>query len=94
MSSWGICNDGHGQNHCGKFEEPQNPDDGLCFPYRVKRDCSAPALPLPACEDEVYTTEYDPDDVTSPFIIVGQLFDQACNLILDQNNVFIGTKIN
>lgn len=92
MSNWGTCNDGSGHNQCGDFPAPQNPDDGRCNIYPVHGTCEAPPLPVPACDKE-YTTDYDPDNVLSPFKIFGQLFDQSCNQILDQNSLSITTPI-
>lgn len=58
----------------------------------MKENCEAPNLPEPACDEE-FTTEYDPDNVESPFTIIANLYDQACELILDQNSAVIITPL-
>ena len=40
---------------CGPEETIQDEDNGQCFPYRTKRTCNAPVLPLPPCNDNNYT---------------------------------------
>ena len=89
----GCSNNSTTRNQCGDFEEPSNPDNGSVAPYRVKQSCGAPDLPEPACDEE-FTTEYDPDNVDSPFKIIADLYDQACNLVLDQNSAAIITPLN
>lgn len=77
---------------CGDWTDPVNPATGNCFPYREKRDCEAPVLPAIVCEDDTYTTEYDPDG--PPFFrITAKLFDSNCLPILDSTGANILTVI-
>lgn len=78
---------------CGTFETPTTPDQGRCFPYREKRDCEAPVLPVPPCADEEYTTVYDPDS-TPPFRVLATLRDENCEIITDENGDPIITTIS
>lgn len=48
---------------CGTFAEPENPDQGQCASYRVKKDCEAPDVPV------LTEMSYDPDD-DPPFTII------------------------
>lgn len=67
---------------CGTFPEPTVPDQGDCHPYRLKKDCEAPTLPVPACDDTEATIEYDPD-ATPPFRVLTRLFDSNCEVVTD-----------
>lgn len=78
---------------CGDFEEPENPDLGQCAPYREKRTCDAPVLPVSECEDDEYTVVFTPT-LVPPFRIIARLFDSNCELILDSNNQPIWTTIS
>jgi len=78
---------------CGSFEEPTNPDQGRCAPYRVKLDCEAPVLPVPVCEDDSYVTIYQPENITHPFAVAARLFDENCELVTDENGDSIVTLI-
>lgn len=79
----GCSNESTTRNQCGTFEEPSNPDAGAVGPYRVKENCEAPTLPVPVCDDDEYSTEYDPDDALKPFRIVARIFDGNCEVITD-----------
>lgn len=91
MSNWWQTNPST-QEVCGDFTDPVNPDLGKCEPYREKRDCEKPALPVIECADDTYTTEYDPDG--PPFFrVIGKLFDSNCLPILDSTGANILTVI-
>ncbi len=36
----------HKEDFCGEFDETGYEEYGQCFPYRVKRDCEAPAVSI------------------------------------------------
>lgn len=79
---------------CGpKDEPPDDPDKGVCFPYRSKRTCNAPVLPEPPCNDNDYYTIYDPSSPTK-FKVVAKLLDSACEPITDSNNNPILTTLS
>jgi hypothetical protein len=77
---------------CGEFETPQNPDTGRCYPKPTKIDCEAPVLPVNQCND---TSAYAIPDPLHPgkFLIIGTLFDEDCNPILDEGGNPILTQI-
>lgn len=89
----GCSSENETRSQCGTFAEPSNRDAGQCSPYRLRMDCEAPALPVITCDDDEYTTDYDPDNVESPFKIFCRLFDQACDLITDQDDDPITTYL-
>ncbi len=69
---------------CGDFNNTTpTPDLGRCFPYRVKRDCGAPDLPVIECNDDTYVVVAQPGNVLYPFIVISTLFDELCDIILD-----------
>lgn len=78
---------------CGDFEEPENPDQGCCHAYRVKRDCERPALPAIGCDDTEYVTEVS-NDPTRPFRVLARIFDEDCEPILDENGEEITAYVN
>lgn len=80
---------------CGEFEIPTVPDLGQCAPYRVKKSCEAPTIPIAPCDDETFYAEYNPDAVSpeKPFHIVAGLYDESCLPILDEDGVQILTNI-
>lgn len=78
---------------CGNFETPVVPDEGQCVPYREKRSCEAPDLPIIQCADDEYVTIFQPEDEDNPFKVSARLFDQNCEVITDQNNLPIETYI-
>ncbi len=71
---------------CGAFPVPTVPDQGQCVPYREKRDCEAPVLPPIECDDDEYTTVFQPENESNPFKVSARLFDQDCEPILDEND--------
>lgn len=70
---------------CGEFETPTTPDQGQCSPRRVKINGEAPVLPVAQCEDDEYTTIYQPENVDHPFSVSARLFDEQCQVITDEN---------
>lgn len=69
---------------CGTWTIPEDPDEGQCVPYREKRTCDAPVLPVIQCEDDEYTTEFQPENEDNPFKVSARLFDENCEPITDQ----------
>lgn len=78
---------------CGDFSLPVVPDEGQCSPYREKRDCEAPVLPVIQCADDQYTTIAQPGDDVNPFKVQARLFDQSCLPVTDQTGNTILTYI-
>jgi hypothetical protein len=78
---------------CGDFEEPEVPDEGRCGPRRVKISCEAPVLPVAQCEDEEYLVIYQPENVDNPFAVSARLFDEDCELVLDEEGNTITTIV-
>lgn len=64
-------------------DEPDVTDAGCCSPAPVRRTCEAPVLPVQQCPDEV--TEMIYDEETESFTLVGQLLDESCEPIQDEN---------
>lgn len=93
MSGCGCSSESTTRNQCGEFSTPSNPDAGAVGPYRQKLDCSAPSLPTPVCDDDEYTTDYDPDDPLRPFRIVSRLFSGSCEVITDGSGTPIMTTL-
>jgi hypothetical protein len=87
------CDNDSTKQVCGTFETPTVPDEGCCYPYRTKRSCEAPLLPVITCDDDEYIVEPS-DNPDKPFNIVARIFDQNCLVILDQNNLAILTIVN
>lgn len=93
MSTLSTC--GQTQNSlavCGTFETAVNPDEGQCSGRRVKKDCERPALPVIQCNDDAYTTIYNPN-ATPKFSVIAKLFDANCLPILDEGGNQILTVI-
>lgn len=74
---------------CGEFPTPTVEDLGACSPYRTKRDCEAPALPVVTCDDTEYRTIYQPENALHPFAVSARLFDENCDPFTDQNGAAI-----
>lgn len=81
---------------CPQLTEPLTPpvleDEGICSPPPVSRSCNSPDLPEPACNNEVYITQYNPSG-TPRFSVVASLKDQSCEDILDESDRTILTVI-
>lgn len=77
---------------CGTFDEAVNPDQGQCASRRVKKDCEAPTLPVIQCDDDTYTTVYDPD-ATPKFSVIAKVFDGNCDPVLDEDGNQILTTV-
>ena len=71
---------------CGDLDtkEPILEDKGQCFPFKEKRTCSAPQLPIPECRDTKAYAVSTPGQ-TPPFYVVSRLFDSLCDPITDQD---------
>ncbi len=79
---------------CGTFDnETATPDEGRCHPYRVKRDCGRPDLPVINCDDDQYEVIPQPDNPDQPFVVSARLFDENCDTITDENGEDITTLI-
>jgi hypothetical protein len=66
---------------CTDFDEYADTQTGCCAPIPVRLTCEAPVLPVPACDEEDPTIEYDPD--TEEFFAVGKLYDSECSALTD-----------
>lgn len=66
-------------------------DAGCCAPAFFRRDCDAPVLPTPACNETGMTTVFDSE--TETFTVLTTLYDQLCSAITDQNGSPITTLI-
>lgn len=66
---------------CGEFSDPDVTDLGQCFPLSTVRDCEAPTLPTPECDEADPVTEYDPE--TESFTVLTILYDSTCSAITD-----------
>lgn len=62
-------------------DEPVLADAGCCSPAAVRRDCEAPTIPTPECDEAAPVTEFDP--VTEQFTVLTTLYDEQCSAILD-----------
>ena len=85
------------QTRCAKCPEiesatPVLSDQGQCSAPPVTRTCNAPDIPEPACNNEVYVTQYNPD-ATPRFSVVASLKAQDCEDILDESDRTILTVI-
>lgn len=69
---------------CGAWEEPEVEDQGQCVPYREKRTCEAPELPVIQCDDDEYTVIPQPENEEFPFKVSARLFDENCEPVTDQ----------
>lgn len=71
------------QKHCCDFTDSDDPDDellrdkGCCGPIPVKRDCLAPVLPVPECDEEDPVITYDPE--TEEFFALSIMYDNQCS---------------
>lgn len=68
---------------CGVWTIPEHPDEGQCVPYREKLDCEVPSLPVIQCDDDEYTTIFQPQN-PNVFKVSARLFDENCETIQDQ----------
>lgn len=72
------------QCRCGDFPEPDVAEVGACMPAATHRTCEAPPAPQAECGEQNFTVEYRPGE-TPPFVVTSILFDQSCEVILDQD---------
>ncbi len=77
----GCCNSPTTRSICGEFDDPDVTDLGQCFPLSTLRDCEAPSLPVPECDEEEPTVNYDPE--TGTFTMTTTLYDSECSAITD-----------
>jgi hypothetical protein len=80
---------------CGEFETATRTDYGQCRPRRLKLDCEDPyqfttvtqnpIVDGTVCEDASITTEIDAS-LTPPYRIIGTIFDEECEAILDESD--------
>lgn len=82
------------QGVCGTFDtDIDNPDQGCCIPYREKRGCASPTLPVIVCDDDQYEVIPNPDDPDHPFKISARIFDEDCDTITDEDGEDILTLV-
>jgi len=56
---------------------------GCCSPLPIRISCEAPVLPVPECDEEEPTIEFNEE--TEEFFILGKLYDQDCSPLLDSS---------
>lgn len=78
---------------CGDVQVPENPNQGQCSTYRQKRDCEAPVVPPPPCNDSDFDVIYDPDSPVR-FRIVAKITGSDCLPILDPSGAPIYGEVN
>jgi len=66
-------------------EDATDPDKGQCFPYREKRSCNVPTVPVAECADTEAYPIFTPGAIP-PFYVVARLFDSLCEPITDQDD--------
>jgi hypothetical protein len=72
-------------------DTPEFEDAGCCTPLPIRRDCAAPVLPTPECDEEDPEVVYDPE--TEGFVVLSVLYDENCSPILDQDDDEILTQM-
>lgn len=88
-----CCTDQSVGRVCGDFETATNPDAGCCHTKARFISCEAPDLPGPECNDINAYIEYHPGEIPA-FVVIGTLFDQNCEAILDEGSNPILTQIS
>lgn len=74
-------------NHCCDITDGDDPlddvlrDKGCCTPIPVKRDCVAPVIPTPECDEADPVVIYDPD--TEQFYVLTTIYDSNCSALID-----------
>lgn len=66
---------------CSDFTDDPSEDLGCCGPIPVRKECGAPELPVPECDEEDATMEFDPE--TQEFMALGKLYDSNCSPLSD-----------
>jgi hypothetical protein len=67
---------------CSDFsDDEETRDHGCCSPIPIRRDCLRPVLPVPECDEEDATMEFDPE--TEEFFALGKLYDSTCSPLSD-----------
>lgn len=69
---------------CTDFTDDPREDTGCCAPLPVRRECGAPVLPVPACDEVDPITNYDPE--TEQFTVLTILYDSECSALLDSTS--------
>ena len=81
---------------CNEFQPSVVPpvleDQSHCWPPPVHRTCNADDLPNTACKNEVYVTEYNPEQ-TPKFTVVAYLKTQDCVNITTEDDRLIVVSI-
>jgi hypothetical protein len=81
-------------HHCDWTDADQTDltDEGCCSPAPIRRNCNAPTLPVPECNEEDPVITFDDD--SEEFTVITKLYDQNCSAITDQNGSIITTAIS
>lgn len=77
----------HPCRHCCDWtdgDEPDVTDGGCCSPAPVRRDCRAPVLPTPDCDEAEPVVTYDPE--TEEFTVTTTMYDNECSALLDSDS--------
>jgi len=69
---------------CDFTDDPDVTDLGCCSPSRIVRNCEAPVLPTPQCDEEGATVIYD--EATEEFVVLNTLYDSNCSALLDSTS--------
>jgi hypothetical protein len=78
MSDSPCCHD------CTDFTDDPRDDLGCCGPIPVRRECGAPVLPVPECDEQDPTVTYDEE--TEEFVITAKMYDSECSPLLDSTS--------
>lgn len=63
---------------CDFTDGDDSEDDlGCCTPLPVRRDCGAPVLPVPECDEEGVVMTFDPD--TETYTALSIMYDNQCS---------------
>ena len=66
---------------CSDFPDPDVTDLGCCSAMPIRRDCEAPTIPNPDCDEADPIVSFDPD--TEEFTVLSILYDENCSPISD-----------
>lgn len=64
-------------------DQPDVTDLGCCSPAPIRKNCEAPTVPTPECDEEDPTVIYDPE--TETFNVLSILYDSTCSALTDSN---------
>jgi hypothetical protein len=62
-------------------DEDVTDDLGCCSAMPIRRDCAAPTLPVPECDEEEAIVTYDEE--TEEFTVTAKMYDSECSPLLD-----------